>query len=583
VGHVRLILLLACATALVTLSAPAGALAGTYSWSQPGDFTGSANPELKYGAGSWTYYDGLPGSPTKMSCSGTCTGTAGATIGSTGGELVLSAPALGAVTVGWSDPFGPGQPVTLTYSDTLVPPCGIGFVATDRNGKLLASGAQLTGPAQLTLLGGVSGCTAEVSVRLTAATHPVTLSTPASNSTFTAGEPVFSGAASTAFDAAGAVTVKVYPGPAAAGTPIETVSTTRSGGAYTAVPFSPLPNGRYTAQAVQQDPAGQANTSKPVTFTLENTAPRLTLRLLGSEPLRTSKPVFRGRAGSRPQDRRSVHIDVWAGTGVRGSPVGGAGGSVGARGRFSIRAPSLPDGRYTAVAGQLSAGLVGFSRPVTFEIKAHPPALRLTYPSPRELVSRSRVAFAGQAGDALGDSSRISVALYRGAKARGRALGRRTVHVTGASWSIAWGRKLPSGTYALRAIQTDDAGHTARVTRAFKVVPGPTTVGAFVSLSRSGTASLQVGCAARSGTCSGTVLVVTTRGFRTTPGGPFGPLRVLFAYVQVPAGTTQTVRGSVPGPVAATLRRAGGATVKVSTSLSRTGTTTAIRSLKLGS
>jgi hypothetical protein len=49
------------AVALVALCAPGAALAGSYSWSQPGDFTG-ANSEQKYGQPSWQYNLGSGGS-----------------------------------------------------------------------------------------------------------------------------------------------------------------------------------------------------------------------------------------------------------------------------------------------------------------------------------------------------------------------------------------------------------------------------------------------------------------------------------------------------------------------------------------
>jgi hypothetical protein len=257
-------------------------------------------------------------------------------------------------------------------------------------------------------------------------------------------------------------------------------------------------------------------------------------------------------------------------------------GTVGSNGKFSIQSPSLQDGRYTVVAAQAGDGLLGFSSPSTFRIKVHPPALTVTYPSGGGAVNRSRVSFAGQAGDALGDSSTITIALYRGAKVRGNAVGKRNVQATGASWSLGWSHKLRNGIYTVRATQTDDAGHSTRVTHTFLVVPGPTTIGSPLSLTSSGEAAIPIGCVASSGTCNGTVLVVTSRSFRTTPGGPVGPLRVLFAYVQIPAGKMQTIRGAVAGPVAGVLRRNRGAELKVTASLSRTGTVSAIRSLKPG-
>jgi hypothetical protein len=348
------------------------------------------------------------------------------------------------------------------------------------------------------------------------------------------------------------------------------------------VPTTSLPNGQYTAIAEQDDPVGAPNYSSAVTFALANVGPSLTLDSLGSRPLSTSTPTFTGTAGTRQEDGKSLGIAIWSGSSISGPATATVIGSVGSGGRFSIQSPSLPDGRYTAVVGQLGNGLVGFSSPMTFRIKVHPPALIVSHPSAGGSIRRSSVFFWGQAGDALGDSSTISVALYRGTKARGKAGGRRTIRVSGSSWSVGWGRKLKNGFYTLSATQTDDAGHTTRIAHTFLVVPGPSTIGSFVSLSSSGVASVPIECVASSGTCSGTVLVVTTRRFPTAAGGPSRRLRVLFAYVRIPAGKTQTIRGTVPGSVVHTLRRNRGTSVRITAALSRTGTTSTTRSLKLG-
>jgi hypothetical protein len=596
VGHVRLTMLLACATALVALSAPAVTLAGTYTWSQPGEFSGSANPDQKYGAASWSYNSGSPGSLTALSCSGgTCSG-GGVSITQSGGQLVFTPPTvLGSVTLGWSDPLAAGQSVTVSGAISVGATCT--WALADQNGTLTSGSALNTaisasdtlpagGALYLTVTGSSLACTASLSsLTITAATPGVTLTSPANNSTFTTGEPEFSGSASTAFDASGTVTVRVYPGPSPSGAPVETLTTARSGGSYAAVPTAPLLNGEYTAQAEQDDPATPAgpNFSSPVTFVLDNVGPSLILNSFGSKPLLTATPIFTGAAGSRPQDNKSVALAIFPGSSISGSPVRAVTGTVGSNGRFSIQSPALDDGRYTALVGQLGDGLFGFSTPVTFRIKVHPPALTMLEPARGGSTSRSRVLFSGQAGDALGDSSTIVLSLYRGARAHGRAVGKRTVRANGGSWSLDWGHKLKNGLYTVRVVQTDDAGHTTRIAHTFLVVPGPTTIGGLVTLSSSDQVAVPIGCLASSGTCSGSVLVVTTRGFRTSPGGPFGPLRVLFAYVQIPAGKTETIRGSVPGSVAGLLRRNRGTPVRVTAALSMTGRASAIRSLKLGS
>jgi hypothetical protein len=568
--------------ALVALSAPALAMAGTYTWNQPNDFSGTQNA-IEYGSDeSWNY---SASGGTMTYSSGTWSDGAGDSISTGSGDLTMQTEGDSA-TLTKINQFPPSQPMMI--SNTMaVSGLGVGCTLTSfpANGMTTASTfyVELSGGSTLT------PCTASGTITITAVTPPVTLTSPTANSSFTAGQPQFSGAVSRAFDASQSVSVNVYSGSSVSGSPVQTLNTTESGGSYSVVPSSPLPNGTYTAQAVQDDPANpptgppDANTSSPVTFTLANTGPALTLNSLGSKPLLTSTPTFTGTAGTAAGDSDTVGIAIYAGSTISGSPVRTATGSVGSDGTFSIQSPALPDGRYTAVAGQFGNGLPGFSNLTTFILKAHPPSLTVNHPGPGGAIARTDLDFSGQAGDNPGDSPTISVSLYRGAKAKGRALGKRTVNVTGSTWSLRWNKKLKDGIYTISAVQTDDVGHTTRVTHTFIVVPTPTTVGIAVTLSRSGVASIPISCLASSGTCSGTVLAVTKGSYRTSSGAPSGHLRVLYAYVQISAGDGQTVRGRVPRAVAALLRRRKNVKIKVTTSFSGVGTSSAVRSVKRGS
>ena len=79
--------------------------------------------------------------------------------------------------------------------------------------------------------------------------------------------PTLSGTAGDAPGDGNAVTVQVYAGGAAAGTPVQTLVATRSGGAWS-VDTAALAPGSYTAQAVQSDVAGNTGVSAPATFTV---------------------------------------------------------------------------------------------------------------------------------------------------------------------------------------------------------------------------------------------------------------------------------------------------------------------------
>jgi hypothetical protein len=63
------------------------------------------------------------------------------------------------------------------------------------------------------------------------------------------------------------------------------------------------------------------------------------------------------------------------------------------------------------------------------------------------------------------------------------------------------------------------------------------------------------------------VLVLTVASFAPVPGGPQGPVRVLFAHVEVPAGSTLVVGRPLPGYVAALLRRHAPLPVRVTAAL----------------
>lgn len=599
VRSLRLIASVLGAAALVALCAPGAALAGTYSWSQPGDFSGTQGA-LKYGAPSW-YYDsgspltGLAPLSWDASASEWNNGSAHETVGVSGGGLVMHAALGDAVTVAWNDPFPSGQPVTVLYSESGT--CTL-FGVTDQDGTAVSPGVptQVTGSLYLTTGVVSAGCTEDVQIQLQATTPTVTLTNPGNGTVYTNGEPQLSGSASTAFDASGAVAVAVYSGGSVGGSPVQTLIAARAAnGAYTATPTTPLPNGTYTAQAEQDDPVGgQQNFSVPVTFTLTSGAgsngaiPGLTLNSLGSRPLTTSTPTLTGTAGTQPGDSNQAALLVYSGNSVSGSPVRQETGAVGSGGQFAIQvAPGLADGAYTAVATQSAPGLVGFSPAVSFHIKVHPPALTLGYPQRHSSVPRSSLFFFGQAGGDIDDSKTVTVQLWSGTHARGKALGKVNVRVRDAAWSLQWPRRLSLGRYTIRAVQSDDVGHTTTTpARSFTVVPGLPVIGSTVSLTRSGGAALRVSCLPRGqGACRGTVLVVTVQNLRTTSGGPAGPVRLLFTSVTVPDGGSSLIRGTVPASLARTLRAAGGVTVRVTVALRHssgsTTSATAGRALKI--
>lgn len=572
VGRLRLIAPLA-GVVLVALLAPQAAFAGTYSWTLPGDpgtFTGS-NPEHKYGTPSWTYeLDGAPFTAADFS-SGTWSDGMGDSIGNTGTAITMNARQGHSVAISWTNPSGETGSVTSTFANTGGLLCGSALRPPP---PVVSAGGTIT----VTLSGSVGGaCSASgtISITVNASAPAVTLASPANGSTINEAQPVFGGTAATGFGNANAVTVHVYGGTSASGTPVENLqaAVTGSSGSYAVTPSPDLGSGTYTAQTEQDDLAGDVGLSSPVTFTLIVTPPTVTLNSLGSAPLHTSTPTFTGTAGTGPANSGTVYIGIFSGTSTTGSPVTFLSGSVGSDGHFSIPASSgLTDGQYTAYAAQGGGGGAGYSSNVTFSIKVHGPALTLQHPSPGASVGRDSLAFSGQAGHVYGDLPTITVYLYRGTRLN-HLLGNVHAKANGSSWSVGWPKRLGLGFYTAEAVQSDDAGHTTRTRpHTFLLVPNPKVVGSRLTLNRSGSVSVPVGCAAPAGqTCSGSVLVVTQGSFRSTPGGPFGRLEVLFAFVQIPGGTTEVIRGSAPPGVASTLNSKHQVSVAVTLKLSKSG------------
>jgi hypothetical protein len=588
VGRIRRIVLLAGAASLLALIVPAVALAGTYTWNEPGDFSvipPGSNPEHKYGQPSWMYeVDGSSFGPE--SSTGTYSNANGSIVDANG-MITMTAQPGHSVTLAWRNPFTSSQTVTFHSSIALTSPVCLGTLTTSANGPTtLSPGAVVT----VTLMGGLLlPCQASGTVDVSATVPPpaVSLTSPANGSTIT-GQPTFAGGAASGFGNVGQVTVRVYNGSSASGTPVATLTAAVSGGSYSVAPNAGLPNGQFTAQTEQDNLAGDRGFSSPSTFTIHSLGPPVTLDSLGGAPLETSTPTFTGSGGTGPTDANQVSIVIYSGTNIGSSPVRQITGAIGSGGHFSVPLmQGLDDGQYTAVASQAGRGGVGFSPPVTFSIKVHPPALSLDRPASGSSVGRNSLAFSGHAGDTFGDSPVVTVFLFRGTGTSGRPVGKVHGRANGSHWVADWNRHLPLGFYTAQAQQTDDAGHTSvTAPHTFLLVPGPPLVGSKLALHPSGVVSVPVACLEPADqTCIGTVLIVTQRKFQTTPGGPSGPLEVLFVKVRIAGGTVRIVRGRAPGPAANALRRfhkvAVVVTIKLGTSAGGVINTSAKRFLKI--
>ena len=115
---------------------------------------------------------------------------------------------------------------------------------------------------------GNTGTSAARTFRIDTTAPAVTITSPANGSSTTDTAPALSGAAGNVDRRRPQVTVKVYSGGSASGTPVRTLTVTRSGGAWSATVSPALAPGTYTAQAEQSDDAGHTGRSSAVTFTI---------------------------------------------------------------------------------------------------------------------------------------------------------------------------------------------------------------------------------------------------------------------------------------------------------------------------
>jgi hypothetical protein len=129
----------------------------------------------------------------------------------------------------------------------------------------------------------------------------VTLTQPTDGSSMNDTTPTFGGIAGTASGDLATVTVKVYAGSTPSGSPVQTLVAFRDGfGNYT-VDATALAESLYTAQAEQQDVAGNLGRSAPASFTIDATPPAAPA--IGSRPADPSNSAsasfgFTGDAGA---------------------------------------------------------------------------------------------------------------------------------------------------------------------------------------------------------------------------------------------------------------------------------------------
>ena len=268
--------------------------------------------------------------------------------------------------------------------------------------------------------------------------------------------PSFDGAAGALPGDAGTVSLQIYAGSSASGTPLEEVPAPVSGGGWSASSGKALVDGTYTAVAVQLDEAGNEGRSVARTFTIDTVAPKPTLDAVAT-PTRDSTPSFGGAAGKAAHDEQAVTVAVYAGTSVAGSPVASGAASVSA-GNWSFTAKALADGTYTVQATQRDeAGNEGHTAAATFVVDTKPPAVTLN--ALPAFGHNSKPSLGGAAGTEAGDAASVKLAIFAGTTATGSPVETVKATPSGGTWTASPAKALKDGTYTALAEQLDEAGN----------------------------------------------------------------------------------------------------------------------------
>jgi hypothetical protein len=189
--------------------------------------------------------------------------------------------------------------------------------------------------------------------------------------------PSFSGRAETEVWDELSVTVRVYAGTAAVGTPVQSLPpATVIGGMWSAGPTEGLPDGVYTAIAEQSDGAHNVGKSVASTFVVDTMAPAVSL---SGPPASIGAETVSGTAGTAVGDLPAITVQVFSGASPAGQPVEtvivNAGG-----GSWSATLAGLGSGTYSARAAQSDeAGNTGTSADITFTVTA--PGATISTPS----------------------------------------------------------------------------------------------------------------------------------------------------------------------------------------------------------
>ena len=276
----------------------------------------------------------------------------------------------------------------------------------------------------------------------------LSLSAPANGSSTTNVNLAFSGTAGTAIGDSATVTVDLYLGTNASGTPAQALSAAVQANGSFAVSTT-LATGTWTAQVQQQNSAGVIGSTAANTFTVNPQAP--------PSPTITSSP---------PNASASANASFGFSDGASGISFQCA---LDASAFAACSSPAtytgLVDGAHTfQVEAVDTAGNASGPASATWTVDTTAPTVALA--SPANGDNRAEwPTFTGTGGTAAGDRSSVTVNLYAGPTSTGAPLQTLTAAVGGGgAYAVPATAPLNPGTYTAQATQVDQLGNSGSST-----------------------------------------------------------------------------------------------------------------------
>ncbi len=379
-----------------------------------------------------------PSNDTTPTLEGTATGTKNAVVKIYKGATVAGSPVATAEAAVGSGKWGPVSSSTLLTNGTYTAQAEEESAIGNGPGKSETQTFVVnTSPPEVTL-------------------NPI--ETPSKNT-----KPSFSGTASDTEP----VSVKIFKGEKAEGTPVQTVPASVTSGSWGPVsPASALKSDTYTAVAVEPSSLGnESGQSSPVHFVVDTSSPEVTLGAPAS-PSNDQTPTFAGTASATT----NVVVHVYEGTKAEGTQLASA-TVKGTGGAFTTgeAGPALPSGKHTFAAQATQESPLGNpegkSNVVTFVVNTNSPTVTLnTITTP---TGNTAPAFSGTAND----TPTVTVKIYKGSEAKGTPFATAEAPVSSEKWGPASSTTLlVDGEYTAVALEPSSLGNPEGKSAAIKFV-----------------------------------------------------------------------------------------------------------------